>query len=40
MSKFEMEELKKEKKILKKSWLDWLINYIHTPIKNCNRFSR
>ena len=25
---------KKEKKIVKDSWFDWLINYIPKPIKN------
>ena len=32
MDKFEQEELKKEKKIVKNSWFSWLINYVPTPM--------
>ena len=27
-----------QRKILKYSLLDWLVNYIHNPIKNCKNF--
>ena len=33
MKKFEKDELKKERKIVKISWFDWLINSLHKPIK-------
>ena len=34
MDKFEIEELKKERKIVKNIWFNWLIHYICKPIKN------
>lgn len=33
MDMFEKEELRKERKIVKNSWFDWLINYVLSLIK-------